>query len=658
MIRIIMISLSLLYTFCFSAEEQEVDSKVVSATVFKDRAMVTRSAEVNFSKGIHTLIFSHLTNDLQNETVQVSTSGPGMIKILDIRVERRFTTDIQYDTIRKLQDKIDSIKVRMQITMDNLAVYESKKSFVDALKAESLKYMNQKMLISPTTSREWNEMLGFIENNLNSIYKGIRNYEQEKKGFESKIQAIEMEINQAKGGKSQNFKNIYVKIETSTSGKVTVNPSYIVSAASWYPLYDARVSSQTKEIELSYYAMVRQSTGEDWRDIGLTFSTADPMSVKSLPELDRWFLNINPLPVKRSRGTATKPVSSEFKVTYDQNWGLPAGTGAVSGYVIDKLTGEPLAGANIGLQSTFLGSSADIQGKFYIANVPAGRYTLEVQMIGFSTVNVRIDVEEKHIANIDIPLQESAIESEAIMVTADKIEVKKDQSSSIRNVGRGGRSQPERPVYTDVHARELSTSFELKTKNSIPSDNTAHKVTIAIDPLPIDFEYTAIPKIISAVYLKGKVINENSYPLLEGELNVFVDNDFINRTALNTIVPNDTMELALGIDESIKCERIMVNKYVESVGLMGGSKRITYEYEIHVTNNRQTEEDIWIYDQLPIPMNENIKIELLEPDIKESELDNDQKLSWHLNLLPGANKIIPLKFKVQFPKNTPVYGLE
>jgi len=675
--RICIISLLFFSGLLYTGEEKKVDSKVVAATVFKDRAMVTRSAEINLAKGIHTLTFSNLTNDLQSESVRLSASGPGIIKILDIQVERRFTTEIQHDKIRRLQDKIDSLTVYLQITMDQLAVYESKKSFVEALKAESLKYMNQKMLVNPTSSKEWNEMLLFVETNLNNIYKGMRRHNQEKNTIESQIKAIQLEMNQATGGRSRSYKDINVKIECSATGAVELNPSYIVTNANWYPLYDARVSSRNKEIELSYYAMVVQSTGEDWRDIQLTFSTADPMSMKSLPELERWFLSSTPMPYQDQKLKPSSRITTDYKITYEQNWGLAKGKGAVTGYVTDNTTGEPLAGANVFLQSTNMGSVTDKNGKFYMANIAAGRYTLEAQMIGFQTVNINMDVEEKHVANIVIPINQSVLESEAITVTAEKMRTMKDQTSAVRS--RGGRSDEVRyfidgintgegtdkkersvkmPEYTNIYAREISTIFELKTNNSIPSDNTPHKVTIAIDPLPIEFEYTAIPKKVPAVYLKGKVVNQNSYPLLEGELNVFVDNDFINRTALTTIVPSDTLELALGIDDNITCERVLINKFRESKGLLSGSTQITYEYEIQVANNRQTEEVIRIYDQLPIPMNEDIKTELLSPEESKGSLGNDNKISWRLALQPGEKKNLPLKFQIKFPKDLRIYGLE
>ena len=325
------------------------------------------------------------------------------------------------------------------------------------------------------------------------------------------------------------------------------------------------------------------------------------------------------------------------------------------------------------VEGTYLGSATDLEGKFFIPNIPEKNYNLRVSMIGYQEMVINIDVLAKYTANLVIGLTEASLEMEAIVVAAEKPLVQKDVTSSqstVRfrdeesSVVRGGRSSKTslyvapKPVYSEVYSKELSTVFELPIKNTIPSDNSPHKVTITIDDMPIVFEYTSIPKILPKVYLKGKIVNSKNYPLLEGDVNVFVDNDFVNRTFLNTIVPTDTLELALGTDESIQSEKVLINKFVESKGFIGGSRRITYEYEIRLANNRKTEESVWIYDQMPIARNEIIKVEMIEPKQKMEELDNTLTLKWHYLLKPGEKKIIPLKYYVEIPKDQNIYGLE
>lgn len=647
------------------AQPKPVESKVIEATVFKDRAMVTRSADVNLLKDENTIIFSELTTDIKDESVRISATGNGEIKILDVKVERKFTTEIRKESSNELQKKIDDLKSEMLIASDQIAIYDSKKQFIESLKAESVKYANQKILSSTNSTKEWNDILSFVDKNLKEIYSGIREQAAKRSRLEEKIKAIQLTMNQSKDIEQKNYKEIIVKISASQTTKAEIQASYIVNSASWYPIYDARVDSKSKQVELDFFGMVHQSTGEDWKDIKLTFSTTDPLSVKSLPKLDPWFVDVAPLPynnniyVRGGRSDETEVQVGGYSVTYDQNWGLPKGMGAITGYVTDAATGEPLIGANVVINGTSIGSASDINGKYYIPNVNLGTYNIQYSYIGYNRTNINIGIKEKHVTNLNVPLTQSDFLVGEVVVTSERPLIQKDMTSSTRVIsGDETGYSVEPPIFSDVKAKDISTTFVINTKNTIPSDNSTHKVTIAINNLPIDFSYTSIPKILPKVYVKGKAANKNDYPLLEGEINIFVDNDFVNRTFLNTIVPTDTLELALGIDESIKCEKILKNKFAEAKGLFDGSKMITYDYEIKITNNRKTAEDISVYDQLPITRNEKIKTELLIPKDLAEKLNDKKELKWDLKLNPGETKIIPLKFTVEFPNNISVYGLE
>lgn len=643
------------------AQLKPVESKVIEATVFKDRAMVTRSADVNLLKDENTIIFSELTTDIKDESVRISATGNGEIKILDVKVERKFTTEIRKESINELQKKIDDLKSEMLIASDQIAIYDSKKQFIESLKAESVKYANQKILSSTNSTKEWNDILSFVDKNLKEIYSGIREQAAKRSRLEEEIKAIQLTMNHSKDIEQKNYKEIIVKISASQNTKAEIQASYIVNSASWYPIYDARVDSKSKQVELDFFGMVHQSTGEDWKDIKLTFSTADPLSVKSLPKLDPWFVDVAPLPynnniyIRGGRSDETEVQVGGYSATYDQNFGLPKGMGAITGYITDAASGEPLIGANVVINGTSIGSASDINGKYYIPNVNIGTYNIKISYIGYKNASANINVREKNIVNMNVPLSaDNLVLDEVVVVTGDKyFEQKSTNTVKVTNS-----NMQNEIIYSDVKAKDISTTFVINTKNTIPSDNSTHKVTIAINNLPIDFSYTSIPKILPKVYVKGKATNKNDYPLLEGEINIFVDNDFVNRTFLNTVVPTDTLELALGIDESIKCEKILKNKFAEAKGLFDGSKMITYDYEIKITNNRKTAEDISVYDQLPITRNEKIKTELLIPKDLEEKLNDKKELKWDLKLNPGETKIIPLKFTVEFPNNISVYGLE
>ena len=52
----------------------------------------------------------------------------------------------------------------------------------------------------------------------------------------------------------------------------------------------------------------------------------------------------------------------------------PGTTGKIAGKILDKNTGESLLGANIIVMGTTLGASADVDGNYYIINIPPGEH--------------------------------------------------------------------------------------------------------------------------------------------------------------------------------------------------------------------------------------------------------------------------------------------
>ncbi len=642
------------------AQSKSVDSKVTEATVFKDRAMVTRSADVNLKKGENQIVFSDLTTDIKDETVRIATEGNGEIKILDVKVERRYTPEIRKEEMNDLQKEIDALNREMQEATDQLAIYDSKKAFIESLKAESVKYANQKILLSTNSTKEWNDLLKFLETNLNEIYKGIRTQSDKRSEIDEQIKALKLTMNKYEGSEPRNYKEIIVKLDASQNTNAKVKASYIVNSASWYPIYDARVDSKAKTVEFTFYGMIQQTTGEDWNDIKLTFSTADPLSIKNLPALEPWYLDVNPLTYKSNirggRSNEIQFLAGGYTASYSQNWGLPGGTGSITGYITDKETGEPLIGANVILEGTSFGSATDVNGKYYIANVPVKNYRIKFSYVGYDAVPVDINIKEKNIAEVNVPLEPGNFTTGEVVVTGNRPLIEKSSTNAIRIMDAD--QIIHLPVYSDVKSKDFTTTFELNTINTIPSDNTPHKVTISMNVLPIEFAYTSIPKILPKVYVKGKVINNNDYPLLEGEINIFMDNDFVNKTNINIVVPTDTLELALGIDESIRCEKTLKNRFIETKGLFGGKKRVNYDFEIKVINNRKTKENISVIDQLPVSRNEKIQVELITPTEKEIEINADKELVWKLDLNPGETKILPLKFYVELPDDVNIYGLE
>ncbi|MBN2000980.1 carboxypeptidase-like regulatory domain-containing protein, partial [candidate division KSB1 bacterium] len=110
-------------------------------------------------------------------------------------------------------------------------------------------------------------------------------------------------------------------------------------------------------------------------------------------------------------------------------------TGKIAGKVIESGTGEPLPGANVIIEGTGRGAATGSDGFFYIINVPPGAWTIRVEMMGYETKKYNdFRVSVNRTSNLTAELKATVLEGQVVVVQADKISIKKDQTSSIRNV--------------------------------------------------------------------------------------------------------------------------------------------------------------------------------------------------------------------------------
>ena len=103
----------------------------------------------------------------------------------------------------------------------------------------------------------------------------------------------------------------------------------------------------------------------------------------------------------------------------------------IQGTVKDASTGELLPGVNVLIVGTSLGAVTDMNGQYFIINVPVGTYDVRASMIGYSPVIVKnVVVSIERVATIDVPLQSSDIKAGEVVVLAQRNELHKEVSGT------------------------------------------------------------------------------------------------------------------------------------------------------------------------------------------------------------------------------------
>ena len=212
-----------------------------------------------------------------------------------------------------------------------------------------------------------------------------------------------------------------------------------------------------------------------------------------------------------------------------------------------------------------------------------------------------------------------------------------------------------------VHSKAASVLFVPEGTTTVLSDNQPSVVTVARFDLPVQLQYSTVPRLSPHAFLKAEAENTSDFPLLPGETNVFLDETFVTNSALELVSPEEAFETFLGIDNALEIEHKLLKKYEKKETMLTRKKEVVYEYLTTIKNNKGSKQEIVVWDQIPISRNEQIAVELIEPKYKQDseklKMTEENFLQWRLELNPGEEIELPFSFSVTYPAERKVEGL-
>jgi TonB-linked SusC/RagA family outer membrane protein len=91
--------------------------------------------------------------------------------------------------------------------------------------------------------------------------------------------------------------------------------------------------------------------------------------------------------------------------------------GSVTGAVVDQTTQRPIAGAQVVVNGTMLGTMTNQDGRYLLPNVPAGTHEVRVLFLGYATASKSVTVVADQPVTADFALSQAAIALDALVVT-------------------------------------------------------------------------------------------------------------------------------------------------------------------------------------------------------------------------------------------------
>jgi len=561
--RICLCALVFLFSFCSFVHADTIveDSKIREVTVYPGSARVVRELKVDLKQGEHTIIFQDIIPRIDQNSLSVSGQGTATVKIFGATFKEEFLKESSNQRVNELEAKIEEIQDKINFERQKEYILKERKEFLTSIKLYAGNQIPKELVTKMPSTESLGDVYQFVSNGLTDVESEKEKIRLMTRDLFKEKKALQNEFRQIQNTSSRTKRSVAVEISCLKSGFLNLEIAYHLSGAYWRPVYDARAELNKKEVELAIYAMVKQTTGEDWSDVDLTLSTSQPSVGGRMPYVAPWILRPQQIARPSTRGRR-----------------------------------------NLKMEAKSVGS------------------------------------------------QHEAFSDQVVMrLMDDEFVLAKNKEAQVD--------------YGRVNQKGLALEYVLSKPVSIFSDGTEQKLPVSVQNLDVDFEYSTFPKVRASAFLGSRVQNSDQLKLLAGDVNLFLDGDYVGKSSIDSIMPGEDFDLYLGVDENIKVKREMISKEVDKTffaGIESSSKKVTYKYKLTVENYTSKTAKIKLFEAMPTPEDDRIKVKVFDISVKPEEKNWKDRAGiwlWKFDLKPKQKKEIFYSFIVEHPRKIVVDGI-
>jgi uncharacterized protein (TIGR02231 family) len=278
-------------TFVYADNIPADNSKIIAATVYTDRATVTRQATLSIPAGSHSVTFSNLPLTLLPDSLRAEGSALASVKFGAVIFKQVMAAEIAEPRTNELSAQLETLNDQKNVLNGEKTALEAKKLFLTTIGTQAALRTNENIAEINLKPEQWTSAAQTLYSSINDVMTASVAVDAKLRELDKQINKVQSELNLV-GANQYSTYTVTVPLETPTSTQLTLDLSYQVTNASWNPIYDARVNTESSKLELIQYGAVRQNSGEDWKGVKLTLSTAQPQRGTSLPDLQPLWVDI------------------------------------------------------------------------------------------------------------------------------------------------------------------------------------------------------------------------------------------------------------------------------------------------------------------------------------------------------------------------------
>ena len=270
-----------LITQALWAQSTTVPSKIENVTVFLNGAQVTRSAYASIPIGKTELILKGISPQINKQSIQVKSDSK--FSILSVTHQLGNLLD------KPTQEEITKIETQKQVVEDKINL---ERNYLLLFKREEDMLLKNQVVGGQQAGMkvaDLKESVEYQRQRMQEVLMKKLEFEKNIQKLEDETKKLNQQLTEINARKDVQMSEIVVTVLAKENiGNAPISISYFVKNAGWTPTYDFRVEKLSQPISLAYKANIFQYSGEDWKEVKLSLSTANPYKSGTAPVLQKW----------------------------------------------------------------------------------------------------------------------------------------------------------------------------------------------------------------------------------------------------------------------------------------------------------------------------------------------------------------------------------
>ncbi len=581
------------------------ESKITSVTVYQNTALVAREVTLPEAAGIAEVVVSPLP--ASTLTSSVYAEGTDTIRVVSARFRSRAIAEDNREEVRVLEKEFQTLSnslLEMQAELKTLGENTALLTKLEGFTAATMATLTEKGQLD---SEKTIALATHIQDTRSKYSKQEVQLKKSLAETQEKLNFTKRLLAEKSGGVVRTERDAVIVVDK-PAGAGTVRLNYLVNNITWKPQYKLRASTKADEpVAVEYQANITQQTGEDWNDVLLTLSTAQPLLNAAPPDLRTLEVAIG--------GPAAPPP--------------PPGGPAMPG------VGGPGVPNGMGQQGGFGGGGGMPTPTGYLKDLEKQSRSLR----GQATYNFNQNaVEEgKKLQN----------EAAAIDQFRDLLLTKEQLTNA-------------EPLSAGMTSDGPSVTYRLKNKLTVPSRSDDQTLQIAKFDIKSKFYYKAVPVLTANVYRVAEMDNTSEMILLPGESTMYLDSDFVGATEMPLVAIGKPFTMGFGVDPQLQVQRTLMDKTRTT---QGGNQVLTFKYRILLSSYKPGIASVQVWDRLPFTDTQSVIAVSVQKSDKDLSTDplyvRDERpknlLRWDVQIEPKQNGdkslSIEYEYKMELDKN-------